>query len=101
YNAAWTATTPTDVAIINLGYADGYGRAFSDKGTACHGARALPVIGRVSMDLVAVDATGLALRDGDWLEIRFALLDASAVSGMSQYELLTRLGGRYERRWSG
>ena len=101
YNAAWTATAPTDVAIINLGYADGYGRAFSDKGIACHAARALPVIGRVSMDLVAVDATGLALRDGDWLEIRFALPDASAVSGMSQYELLTRLGGRYERRWSG
>jgi alanine racemase len=101
YNATWTAPAPTEVAILNLGYADGYWRGFSNKGVARAGGRALPVIGRVSMDLTAIDvgaAPGLA--EGDWVAIDYALTGAAAVSGMSQYELLTGLGRRYDRVWS-
>ncbi|KQN25638.1 alanine racemase [Sphingomonas sp. Leaf33] len=102
YNATWTATRDTEVAIINLGYADGYRRAFSDRGTARgpHG-ETLPVIGRVSMDLIALDVTlAPMLAPGDWVAIDYAPAAASAASGISQYELLTGLGGRFQRYYA-
>ena len=100
YNATWTAPAPTEVAILNLGYADGYWRGFSDKGVARADDRALPVIGRVSMDLTAIDVGAAPdLAEGDWVTIDYALPEASAASGMSQYELLTGMGRRYERMW--
>ena len=97
YNATWTASADTDVAILNIGYADGYWRGFSGKGRALHDGAVLPVLGRVSMDLTAVDVTARAVVEGDWLDIDYDLPRASAASGMSQYELLTGLGGRFER----
>lgn len=100
YNAAWTALADTEVAILNLGYADGYLRCFSDKGTALAGGRTLPLIGRVSMDLAAIDVTALPdLREGDWVAMAYALPETARISGLSQYELLTGLGPRYERVW--
>ncbi|MDP1025731.1 alanine racemase [Sphingomonas sp. KR1UV-12] len=99
YNATWTAARATEVAIVNLGYADGYWRGFSDRGVARAGDAPLAVIGRVSMDLVALDIGGAALEEGDWIAIRHDLPAAAAVSGMSQYELLTGLGQRFERYW--
>jgi alanine racemase len=97
YNATWTAARTTEVAIVNLGYADGYWRGFSDKGSAEAGR--FPVIGRVSMDLVALDVTAAPPAEGDWVALDYALPAAAALSGMSQYELLTGLGTRFERRW--
>lgn len=101
YNATWTATSATEVAIVNLGYADGYFRGFSDRGTASAGTTELPVIGRVSMDLVAVRVEdGADVREGDWVAFDRDLPKAAARSGMSQYELLTALGRRLDRLWS-
>ncbi|MBN8815500.1 MAG: alanine racemase [Sphingomonas sp.] len=97
YNATWTAPADTDVAILNIGYADGYWRGFSGRGQAFHDGEALPVVGRVSMDLTAIDVTGRAIAEGDWLDIDYDLPRAAAASGMSQYELLTGLGGRFDR----
>ncbi len=100
YNATWTAPRDTEVAILNLGYADGYFRGFSDRGTARTDATVLPVIGRVSMDLVAIDVTAAAhLREGDWVALDLVLPIAAERSGLSQYELLTSLGSRYARNW--
>lgn len=100
YNASWTASRDTEVGIVNLGYADGYLRAFSGRGRAMAAGAALPVIGRVSMDLTAIDLTAApALHEGDWVRIDYALPEASALSGLSQYELLTGLGGRFDRVW--
>ncbi len=101
YNATWTASRDTEVAIINLGYADGYFRGFSDRGSGSVGGSGVPVIGRVSMDLLAIDVTGVAdIREGAWIALDFALPDAAALSGMSPYELLTGMGARYCRSWS-
>jgi alanine racemase len=101
YNAIWTAVADTEVAIVNLGYADGYFRGFSDRGTARAGAVDLSVIGRVSMDLVAVRVDHDAkLREGDWIAFDPDLPRAAVRSGMSQYELLTALGRRLDRLWS-
>ncbi|MGN6279863.1 MAG: alanine racemase [Sphingomonas sp.] len=101
YNATWTAPADSEVAILNLGYADGYFRGFSDRGAARIGDRRLPVIGRVSMDLVAVlvDAAP-EIAEGDWLAIDYDLPEAAAASGMSQYELITSLGSRFDRVWT-
>jgi alanine racemase len=97
YNALWTASADTDVAILNLGYADGYFRGFSGRGTARIGGERRPVLGRVSMDMIAIDVTGSSVREGDWIEMEFDLPTAAAQSGMSQYELLTSLGDRFDR----
>ncbi len=100
YNATWTAKADTDVAIVNLGYADGYFRGFSDRGIAHVGGVATPVIGRVSMDLVALDVSlQPVVAEGAWVAFAFDLEGASLVSGLSQYELLTSLGRRLARGW--
>ena len=100
YGATWTATGETEVAIVNLGYADGYLRCFAGRGGASVGGQKLPLVGRVSMDLVAIDVgAARALREGDFVTLDYDLPAASAASGLSQYELLTGLSPRFERRW--
>jgi alanine racemase len=100
YGATYIAEEDTEAAILNIGYADGYLRGFSSRGSAFAGEFALPVLGRVSMDLIAVGcATVPDVREGDWVEIDYDLASASRQSGLSQYELLTTLGSRFERHW--
>jgi len=100
YGATFVAQADTEAAILNVGYADGYLRGFSARGSAFAGEFALPVLGRVSMDLIAVECDAAPdLKEGDWVELDYHLPDASAASGLSQYELLTTLGHRFERRW--
>ena len=100
YGATFTANRDTELAILNIGYADGYFRAFAGVGGALFEDRRLPLLGRVSMDLVAVDCSAAPqLAEGDWIELEFDLPGASAATGMSQYELLTSLGDRFDRQW--
>ena len=100
YGATFVAKEDTEAAILNIGYADGYLRGFSSHGSAFAGEYALPVLGRVSMDLIAVGVDAApGLKEGDWVEIDYDLRSASKQSGLSQYELLTTLGSRFERRW--
>jgi alanine racemase len=100
YHATYTAPIDTDVAIINLGYADGYLRAFSNTGTASADGATLPVIGRVSMDLIALDVTAApGLAEGDWVTLAYDLNIAAPKTGFSPYELLTNLGQRFTRFW--
>lgn len=99
YGATFTAPRDTELAVLNIGYADGYFRGFASQGHAIAGGERLPLVGRVSMDLVAVDCGANAVQEGDWIELAFDLPAAAAASGMSQYELLTGLGDRFERRW--
>ncbi len=100
YGATFIASADTEAAILNIGYADGYLRGFSARGCAFAGEIALPVLGRVSMDLIAVRCDAAKdLKEGEWVELDYDLPSASAQSGLSQYELLTGLGHRFERRW--
>lgn len=100
YGATFLAQENTEAAILNIGYADGYLRGFSSHGSAFAGEFSLPVLGRVSMDLLAVGCDAVpGLKEGDWVEIDYDLPSASKQSGLSQYELLTCLGERFERRW--
>jgi len=100
YGATFVAESACELAIVNLGYADGYLCGFSGRGRAKIAGGLAPVVGRVSMDLTAIqvdDAPDLA--EGDVLELDYDLPSAAAQSGLSQYELLTTLGDRFERRW--
>jgi alanine racemase len=100
YGATWRAEADTEAAIVNIGYADGYLRCFAGRGSASVGGKNLPLIGRVSMDLIALDANAAPdLREGDWVTLDYDLPTAAEASGLSQYELLTGLSDRLERRW--
>ena len=101
YGATWTAAEDTEAAIVNIGYADGYLRCFAGKGSASADGKPLPLIGRVSMDLVVLDASAHpGLSEGDWVTLDYNLLAAADASGLSQYELLTGLSERLDRRWA-
>ena len=101
YGATFVADADTEAAILNIGYADGYLRGFSSRGSAFVGEFALPILGRVSMDLIAVGCDAApGLKEGEWVELDYDLPSAAKASGLSQYELLTTLGSRFERRWA-
>ena len=98
YNATFTAERPMRAATVSLGYADGFLRCWSGRGALRFGEAALPLLGRVSMDMVVVDASAVpSLREGDWLDVPYELPQAAERCGMSQYELLTTLGRRFQR----
>ncbi len=102
YNATYRAESSMRIATLAIGYADGYWRSFSNRGSVRFGDAAMPVIGRVSMDLLIVDATNAPnLAEGDWVQLDYDLPHAASISGMSQYELLTGLGQRANRIWLG
>ena len=103
YNATFTAPHAMRVGVIALGYADGYLRCWSGGeggrgGTMRAGDRLLPVLGRVSMDMSVIDLSAAPdLAEGDWVEAQYSLPEAALASGLSQYELLTLLGARFDR----
>ncbi len=100
YNATFEAERDMRTAIVSIGYADGYLRAFSNVGGAHFEGAALPVLGRVSMDLLILDATEASgIDEGDWVVVDYSLPTASRLTGLSQYELLTGLSGRFHRYW--
>jgi alanine racemase len=106
YNATWTAKHATRIAVVAVGYADGYPRAASAT-DAAPGADAIvggtrcPIAGRVSMDLIAVDITALAdysVRRGDLVTLlgdEIGVDELATRAGTIGYEVLTSLGHRY------
>jgi alanine racemase len=104
YGATGVAETRRLVAVIGAGYADGISRALSGHGYAAMVGAGVPIIGRVSMDLMTIDATGVAgaVAVGDWVELIGAQVpvdDVAELAGTNSYEVLTRLGSRSERRY--
>jgi alanine racemase len=98
YNGTYVAQHAMRIATVSLGYADGYLRAWSDRGMLKHEGVQLPVIGRISMDLTIVAVPPDAdVQEGDWLDVIYSLPDAAERTGLSQYELLTMLGRRFAR----
>jgi alanine racemase len=104
YNAFWTAKRHSRIAVLGVGYADGYHRALSSRATARFDATPVPLVGRVSMDLTTFDVTDVPAQPGDYLELIGPGhgVDALAIeAGTNGYEILTSLGRRYERRYIG
>lgn len=105
YGATWAAPEARRIAILGGGYADGVLRSGSSSAYATVNGRRCPVIGRISMDLLAIDATdceGVAEGDRAQLFGPDAPLDSfAAACGTLAYEVLTRLGPRLERVYLG
>jgi alanine racemase len=104
YGATWMADGPKTLATVGLGYADGFLRAASNRGNAVVGGVRRPLVGRVSMDLIVVDVTGTNAKVGDEIEFlgpNMPLTEVASAMGTIDYELLTRIGPRVERTWSG
>jgi len=104
YGAAWVAGRPSRIATVAAGYADGLSRALGGGGLALWaGTTPCPIVGRVSMDLITADVTGLP-RVPDSLDIlggRQTVDTLAAAAGTIGYEILTSLGARYERVYKG
>lgn len=97
YNACWTAQRDTLVGVLSLGYADGILRAWGGAAFR-NGDHALPILGKISMDMIVVDLSAAPdLRAGDWVDLPYYLPDAAQQTSVSQYELLTVLGQRFQR----
>jgi len=100
YGNAWQAEKPSRIATVSAGYADGLIRAMSDRAMLWLDDHPCPLVGRVSMDLITVDITGLE----DTPETLTILGPKQTVdqladrAGTIGYEILTSLGGRYTRQ---
>ncbi len=101
YACGWTASRATVVATLSAGYADGLLRTLSGKARLWDGATPVPLIGRVSMDLITADITDLPAvpRSLDILGPHQGVDDLAAIAGTIGYEILTSLGPRYARRY--
>ncbi len=107
YNATFTATKDTKIAIVGAGYADGIPISASSNSDGYFGHATLqnkraPILGRVSMDLTALDITHLKKtpRIGDWAEFLGGNLEEDAKSCQTlNYEMLTRLSSRARREY--
>ncbi len=112
YGGTWTARRPSRIAIIGIGYADGFLRASSAAdgspgGEAVVAGKRCPFAGRVSMDLLALDVTELPVADarrGDlvtMIGIDIGVDEVAERAGTIGYEVLTSLGKRYARIYRG
>lgn len=100
YGATFRADRPMLTATVAAGYADGLLWSSQNGGIARYRDAELPIIGRVSMDLISVDATEIAdqVRPGDWVRFLGSDLDTmAAAAGTLNYEFLVRLGLRFHR----
>lgn len=103
YGASWVARRPSRIGTVSCGYADGYPRsAPSGTPVVIHGQR-VPLAGRVSMDMLAVDLTDLPhAQVGDAVELWGAQMpidELAQACGTIGYELLTKVTGRVPRRY--
>ncbi len=103
YGNSWTAEAPTIVATVAGGYADGLLRSLSNAAVLWDGDVPCPLIGRVSMDLITVDVTHLpeVPKVLDIICAQQSADDLADTAGTIGYEVLTQLGARYLRRYSG
>lgn len=107
YGATYRPQGPARIAVAGIGYADGYMRALGNLGTGAIAGHKVALVGRVSMDLCAFDVSNVPrglCAPGDEIELigpNAALESAAAAAGTINYEILTRLGSRLARAYSG
>lgn len=107
YGASYRVENPGRIATIPVGYADGYLRSISNRGHAMLAGRRVPVVGRVSMDLVTLDVSQVPEAEAqpgaevELLGTHVTADDVAAAAGTIGYEILTSLGARYRRVYIG
>jgi alanine racemase len=107
YGASHLMVRPGRIATVAVGYADGYPRSASGRARALIAGVQVPQVGRVSMDMTTFDVTDIpaeGARPGAFLTLiggPYSLDHLAEDSGTIAYEILTRLGARYARHYSG
>jgi len=103
YGATYIAETTRSIATVSSGYADGLIRAITGSARLWHGQTPCPLAGRVSMDLMGVDVTGISPPPSylDILNDFQTIDDLADAAGTIGYEILTSLGARYARTYLG
>ncbi|TMM54901.1 alanine racemase [Sulfitobacter sabulilitoris] len=103
YAASWVASRPSRIATISAGYADGLIRAMGAAARFYDHGQAVPVVGRVSMDLIGVDITDLpaAPKSLQILGRDQGIDNLAQAAGTIGYEILTSMGHRYHRVYTG
>jgi alanine racemase len=103
YDATFIASRPSRIATLGVGYADGYLRHLSNRGEVYFEGQKLPVVGKISMDLLTIDVTDVSpnrIYPGDWVELfgdHMLLNHVAEKAETISWELITRLGSRFER----
>jgi alanine racemase len=107
YGATHVMAGPGRLATVPVGYADGWFRALSHRGSGRLGGKRVPLLGRVSMDLVVFDVSDVdpaLARPGNSIELLnddYGVDAVAADAGTIGYEVLTALGRRYHRVYRG
>jgi len=101
YGSTFTSDQEMDLAIVSIGYGDGYPRAFPKQNYVAIRGQATRVIGRVAMDMIAIDVTGMDAPLGTEVELwgkNRLVDDVAEANGTIGYELLCRLSARPLRK---
>lgn len=107
YGATWQASGPARLATIGAGYADGLPRALGNRGVAAIAGVQVPIVGRVSMDLITLDVSAVSEADcktGDEVEFfgdSVGLEQIATAAGTANYEILTSVSARVPRKYEG
>lgn len=107
YGATHRVTRKAKIATVAVGYADGFLRSLGNRGSGVLAGVRVPIVGRVSMDLITFDVTDApteAARPGGLIDLigpGHTVDDIAAEAGTIGYEILTSLGRRYLRRYTG
>ena len=105
YGRTWEAKTPTQIAVVGAGYADGYPSALSGKGSVLIHDRAYPIVGRVCMDMLMVDIglSNTRVHPGDEVilfgEHHANIYDLAHTAGLVHYEICCRIPMRVPRHF--
>ena len=107
YGATYVTKAPAHVAVLPVGYADGYNRQLSNRGRVIVRDHYAPIVGRISMDLTLADVTGIPgiavgdevvlLGSGDGLSID--AVEHAALANSSPYEILCNISKRVPRKY--
>ena len=105
YGLTYRTTRPSLLAVLPVGYSDGYPRALSNRARVLVRGRRAPVAGRVAMNLTTIDVTDVpGVREGDVATLigadggeRIAAEELAELAGTINYEILARLSPRMVR----
>ena len=101
YGSLYIAEKETQLAIVSIGYGDGYPRAFPKQNFVAIDGQKIALVGRVAMDMIAIDVTGLNAPIGTTVELwgqNRLVDDVAEANGTIGYELLCRLSNRPVRK---
>ena len=105
YNSTYQVQSKMRIAVLGVGYADGYPRNLSNLGFAIFNQTKLPIVGKISMDYITVDLTALQenkIKEGDWVELIGENIKIELISSLSEtieYEILNNLGYRLKKSY--